>query len=228
MTKQEAYRKIRPLLEKVNEGLYWDFKKTIHENQIPDIIKDILAFSNSDYDGEAYIIVGVSEPKAQLQENKIPLSTEDRRRLNTDANYIYLPGKWNVHGLSAEDIEKMKQFSAKLTEKLSSHMLISHPQCEYIPVQINASRWLYVIVIKHTSGVFISKEDILCPYGDHKPVVKQGVLYVRIADTTTGARTDVASATEHIRVWKKYIHWLENHPVLDKCGRDDRGAKCRN
>ena len=115
MTEQEAYRRIRPLLEKVNEGLYWDFKKTIHENQIPDIIKDILAFSNSKYDGESYIIVGVSEPKAQLQENKIRLSTDDRRRLNTDANYIYLAGKWNVHGLSAEDIEKMKQFSAQLT-----------------------------------------------------------------------------------------------------------------
>lgn len=224
MTEQEVYRKIRPLLEKVNEGLYWDFKKTINENQIPDIIKDILAFSNSEYSGESYIIVGVSEPKTQLQENKIPLSTEDRRRLNTDANYIYLPGKWNVHGLSADDIEKMKQFSAQLTEKLSSHMLISHPQCEYVPVQINASRWLYIIVIKRTPGVFISKEDILHPYGDHKPAVKQGVLYVRIADTTTGASTTVASATEHIRVWKKYINWLENHPIQD----EDGGTRCLN
>lgn len=215
MTEQEVYRKIRPLLENVNEGLYWDFKKTIHENEIPDIIKDILAFSNSAYDGESYIIVGVSEPKTQLQENKIPLSTEDRRRLNTDANYIYLPGKWNVHGLSAEDMERMKQFSAKLTEKLSSYMLISHPQCEYVPIQINASRWLYIIIIKRTPGVFISKEDILRPYGDHKPAVKQGVLYVRIADTTTGASTTVASATEHIRVWKKYIRWLENTSCTD-------------
>ena len=215
MTEQEAYRRIRPLLEKVNEGLYWDFKKTIHENQIPDIIKDILAFSNSKYDGESYIIVGVSEPKAQLQENKIRLSTDDRRRLNTDSNYIYLPGKWNVHGLSAEDIEKMKQFSAQLTEKLSSHMLISHPQCEYIPIQINASRWLYVIVVNHIPGVFISKEDIPYPYDDNKIAVKQGVLYVRIADTTTGARTDVASAAEHIRVWKKYIKWLESTSYAD-------------
>ncbi len=210
MTEQEVYRKIRPLLENVNEGLYWDFKKTIHENKIPDIIKDILAFSNSAYDGESYIIVGVSEPKTQLQENKIPLSTEDRRRLNTDANYIYLPGKWNVHGLSAEDMERMKQFSAKLTEKLSSYMLISHPQCEYVPIQINASRWLYVIVVNHIPGVFISKEDIPYPYDDNKIAVKQGVLYVRIADTTTGASTTVASATEHIRVWKKYIEWLNN------------------
>ena len=209
MTEQEVYRKIRPLLENVNEGLYWDFKKTIHENQIPDIIKDILAFSNSEYDGESYIIVGVSEPNAHLQENKIRLSTDDRRRLNTDANYIYLPGKWNVHGLSAEDIEKMKQFSAQLTEKLSRHMLISHPQCEYIPIQINASRWLYVIVVNHIPGVFISKEDIPYPYDDNKIAVKQGVLYVRIADTT-GASTTVASATEHIRVWKKYIRWLES------------------
>ena len=208
MTEQEVYRKIRPLLENINEGLYWDFKKTLHENQIPDIIKDILAFSNSENDRDSYIIVGVSEPKIKSSENKIPLSTEDRRRLNTDANYIYLQGKWDVHGLSAEDIEKMKQFSAKLTEKLSSYMLISHPQCEYVPVQINSSRWLYVIVIKHTPGVFMSKEDIPYPYDPHKIAVKQGVLYVRIADTTLGARTDTASAAEHIRVWKKYIAWL--------------------
>ena len=174
MTEQEAYRNIRPLLENINEGLYWDFKKTLHENQIPDIIKDILAFSNSENNRDAYIIVGVSEPKVNASENKIPLSTEDRRRLNTDANYIYLPGRWDVHGLSAEDIEKMKQFSAKLTEKLASYMLISHPQCEYVPVQINSSRWLYVIVIKHTPGVFISKEDIPYPYDTHKIAVKQG------------------------------------------------------
>ena len=112
MTEQEVYRKIRPLLENINEGLYWDFKKTLHENQVPDIIKDILAFSNSENDRDSYIIIGVSEPKRKSSENKIALSTEDRRRLNTDANYIYLPGKWDVHGISAEDIEKMKQFRA--------------------------------------------------------------------------------------------------------------------
>ncbi len=210
MTEQEVYRKIRPLLENINEGLYWDFKKALTEEHIPDIIKDILAFSNSDEDRDAYIIVGVSEPKNQLSINKISLSTEDRRRLNTDANYIYLPGRWDVHGLLAEDIEKMKEFSAKLTEKLSRYMLISIPKCEYVPVQINPSRWLYVIIIKHIPGVFISKEDILRPNGDRKPAVKQGVLYIRIADTTMGARTDVASATEHIRVWKKYLTWLES------------------
>ena len=87
MTEQEVYRKIRPLLENINEGLYWDFKKALTEEHIPDIIKDILAFSNSDEDRDAYIIVGVSEPKNQLSINKISLSTEDRRRLNTDANY---------------------------------------------------------------------------------------------------------------------------------------------
>ena len=108
MTEQEVYRKIRPFLENINEALYWDFKKALTEEHIPDIIKDILAFSNSDEDRDAYTIVGLSEPKNQLSINKISLSTEDRRRLNTDANYIYLPGRWDVHGLLAEDIEKMK------------------------------------------------------------------------------------------------------------------------
>ena len=34
-------------------------------------------------------------------------------------------------------------------------------------------------------------------------------MYIRKADTTLGAKTEVASATEHIRIWKKYINWLE-------------------
>ena len=33
---------------------------------------------------------------------------------------------------------------------------------------------------------------------------------MRIADTTLGAKTEVASATEYMRIWKKYIDWLEN------------------
>lgn len=209
MTEQEVYKKIKPLLEGITEGLYWDFKKTLTDD-IPEIIKDILAFSNSDYSEDSYIIVGVSESSTN-KSSKIQLSSEARRRLNTDANYLYLPGKWNVHGLSATDITKMKQFSAKISEQLASSMLISMPQCEYIPVQIGKTRWLYVIIIKNIPGVFISKKDIPHSYNKDKIAVKQGVLYVRMADTTLGARTDVASATEHIRIWKNYIDWLENN-----------------
>ena len=207
MTEQEVYKRIRPLLEGYTEGLYWDFKKTLTE--IPEIIKDILAFSNSDYNGDSYIIVGVSEASSKNESKKIALSSEDRRRLNTDANYIYLPGNWEVHGLSAEDLEKMKQFSARLTEQLESSMLISIPKCEFVPVCINKSRWLYVIVVKKTQGVFISKKDLGASYNGDKIIVKQGVLYSRISDTTLGARTDIAASAEYVRVWKRYIDWLE-------------------
>ena len=65
MTEQEVYSKIKPLLDGLTEGLYWDFKKTLTDTA--DIIKDILAFSNSDYDGDSYIIVGVSESKSQQE-----------------------------------------------------------------------------------------------------------------------------------------------------------------
>lgn len=206
MTEQEAYRKILPLLDGLTEGIYWDFKKTLVDTA--DIIKDILAFSNSDYAGDSYIIVGVSESSSQAELTKIQLSSEDRRRLGTDANYIYMPGKWKPDGLSAEDIAAMKQFSAKLSEQIAGAMLISHPRCEYVPLQIGKSRWLYIIVIKKIPGVFISKKDICHAYGKSNIAVKQGVLYVRKADTTIGARTDVASAAEHIRVWKQYIDWI--------------------
>ena len=208
MTEREVYLKIKPLLEGLTEGVYWDFKKTLTDD-VAEIIKDILAFSNSDYDGDSYIIVGVSETTSNNELTKISLTSEDRKRLNTDANYIYLPAKWNVHGLNATDLERMKQFSASISDQLSSSMLISHPNCEFVPVQINKSRWLYVIIIKKVPGVFISKKDLSHSYDRTKIAVKQGVIYVRMADTTLGAKTEAASATEHIRIWKKYIDWLE-------------------
>ncbi len=213
MIEQEVYKAIKPLLEGYTEGLYWDFKKTLTD--VSEITKDILAFSNSNYEGDSYIIVGVSESKSKDELTRISLSSEDRKRLNTDANYLYLPGKWNVHGLNADDIEKMKQFSAKLTEQLKSCMLISVPKCEFVPVCIKAKTlWLYVIVVKKTQGVFVSKKDLFAMYDNNKVVVKQGVLYVRVADTTWEAKTEVASATEHIRIWKKYIDWLESQNDL--------------
>ena len=211
MTEQEVYSKIKPLLDGLTEGLYWDFKKTLTDTA--DIIKDILAFSNSDYDGDSYIIVGVSESKSQQELTKIRLSTDGRQRLGTDANFIYMPGKWNLHGLSADELTKMKEFSATLSDQLSKYMLISYPRCEYFPLQISKSRWLYIITIKKVPGVFISNRDIGHVYDNSKIAVKQGVLYVRKADTTIGADSVVASATEHIRVWKKYIDWLAKTEV---------------
>lgn len=206
MTEQEAYQRIQPLLESSTEGVFWDFKQTLDDCH--GIIKDILAFSNSSYDGDSYIIIGVSEVSGQnaAKKYRIPLSTNDRRRLNTDANYIYYPGRWDIHGLREKDIVKMRKFSAQISEIISNSMLISLPRCEFVPVRIKKSRWLYVIVVEKVPGVFISNKDISDTRG--KTVVKQGVMYIRIADTTLGAKTEVASATEHIRIWKKYIEWL--------------------
>lgn len=217
MNEREVYLKIKPMLEGMTEGIYWDFKKTLTDD-VSEIMKDILAFSNSDYNGDSYIIVGVSETDSKDELTKIALTSDDRKRLNTDANYIYVPSKWNVHGLCEADLNKMKQFSASLSEKLSTNMLISHPRCEYVPIQINKSRWLYVIVIKKIPGVFISKKDIFHSYDETKVAVKQGVIYVRIADTTIGAKTEVASAAEHIRIWKKYIDWLESNTETPELG----------
>ena len=217
MNEREVYLKIKPMLEGMTEGIYWDFKKTLTDD-VSEIMKDILAFSNSDYNGDSYIIVGVSETDSKDEITKIALTSDDRKRLNTDANYIYVPSKWNVHGLCEADLNKMKQFSASLSEKLSTNMLISHPRCEYVPIQINKSRWLYVIVIKKIPGVFISKKDIFHSYDETKVAVKQGVIYVRIADTTIGAKTEVASAAEHIRIWKKYIDWLESNTETPELG----------
>ncbi len=210
MTEQEVYKKIKPYLEGYTEGLNWDFKKTLHDTG--GIIRDILAFSNSNSGEDSYIIVGVSETSSRNK--KIELDTEDRIRLGTDAKFIYMPEKWDIHGLTAKDIEQMKQFSATITEKLSSFMLISHPKCEFVPVSIGKSRWLYVIVIKNIDGVFIAKKDIPNAYNENKVDVKQGVLYIRVADTTLGSKTEAATATDNIRVWKRYIEYLGQSSAL--------------
>ncbi len=212
MTEKELYNQIRPLLENYVEGEYWDFKKKLNEKA--EIIKDILAFSNSDYEGDSFIIVGVSESTARREENKIPLTKEDRQRLNTDAKYIYLPAKWDVHGLDNNELEKAKQFSATLIEQLESSMLLSIPKCEFMPIELNKTRWLYVIIVKKAPGVYATKKDLVSSYDSNKCIVKQGVLYVRKADTTLGARNDIATAMEYIRIWKKYIDWLESKKYI--------------
>lgn len=205
---QEIYKKILPLIEGHTEGIYWDFKRTVCDTS--EIIKDVLAFSNSVYPGDSYIIVGVGEA-SNRRRHKIPLYTKDRQRLGTDANYIYLPQKWDVQGLSAKEIEKMKEVSQMLTQKIRNAMLISQPMLEYIPIQIKKTRWLYIIIIKKTPGVFISKKDLKADSG--KVVVKQGVLYVRSADTTAGSdESNITSAAEHIRVWIDYINYLSGKP----------------
>ncbi|WP_293719160.1 RNA-binding domain-containing protein [uncultured Phascolarctobacterium sp.] len=205
---QRIYKKILPLIEGHTEGIYWDFKRTLCDTS--EIIKDVLAFSNSAYPGDSYIIVGVGE-SSNRRRHKISLCTKDRQRLGTDANYIYLPQKWDLHGLSAKDIEKMQVFSQTLTQKVRNAMLISQPTLEYIPIQIKRTRWIYVIVVKKVHGVFISKKDLKNNNG--KTVVKQGVLYVRSADTTAGSdESNVTSADEHIRVWMDYINYLSINP----------------
>lgn len=88
MNEREVYLKIKPMLEGMTEGIYWDFKKTLTDD-VSEIMKDILAFSNSDYNGDSYIIVGVSETDSKDEITKIALTSDDRKRLNTDANYIY-------------------------------------------------------------------------------------------------------------------------------------------
>ena len=83
---QEIYKKILPLIEGYTEGIYWDFKRTLSDTA--EIIKDVLAFANSAYSGDSYIIVGVGEA-SNRRRHRIALCTKDRQRLGTDANCIY-------------------------------------------------------------------------------------------------------------------------------------------
>lgn len=215
MTEQEVYKIIKPMIEGYTEGLFWDFKKTLSNSA--EIIKDILAFSNSNYNGDSYIIVGVSESESQRNSRRLKLSSTDRKRLDTTDNFLYFPGKWELHGLNATDIGKMKVFSKELSEQIEASMLISQPQCEYVPLQIKKKHWLYVIVVKRVPGVFISKKDLYRKNNNSNPVVKQGVLYVRIADITIGNDLNKPTpAIEHVRVWKRYIDWLSDQNAISQ------------
>ena len=195
------------MIEGYTEGINWDFKERIDDSA--GIIKDIMAFSNSRYEGDSYIIVGVKETGLDGENNvKVELDYDDRVRLNTTENYLYLPNKWEVRGLGERDLNKLQQISGQIKQQVNSCMLISVPECEFVPLQINKTRWLYIIIIKKKPGVYIAKHDLSDKNG--KDVVKQGVIYIRDADTTFGADTNVASATECINVWKRYIDWLES------------------
>lgn len=68
MTEREAFRIVQPLLEGYTEGIYWDFKKGLTDEHIPTIIKDILAFSNSDYNGDSYITLEWEKVKMKPSE----------------------------------------------------------------------------------------------------------------------------------------------------------------
>lgn len=206
MTDHELMTKILNFINTESEGINWDFKKTISDEA--EIIKDILAFSNSDCKDDGYIIIGVSEPSQQSGDKKITLSQEDRLRLDTSDNYLYIPGKWDMHGLTADNISKMKQYSSKISEIVSKSMLISQPKCEFRILKLTEKLWIYVIIVKKVPGVFLSKKDLTSIYDSGRIVVKQSVLYVRIADVTIGADCNVASATEYIRVWKNYFDWI--------------------
>ena len=196
---QEVYKIIQPLLEGYTEGVYWDFKREFSDRA--SITKDILAFSNSEYQGDSYIIIGIEESS---KFKKISLTKSDRLRLKTDASYIYL-SNINIVGLPAKEIEELNKTSTDLYQYIASKMLISIPEFEFVPIQIKPKIWLGVLIIKNKIGVFISKEDLKTKDGA-KIEVKQGVIYIRKGDRTL---TQDATADEYIRIWKKYIDALE-------------------
>jgi len=53
-------RVVELLLEKGHEGEYWDFKQEWHEN-IADLLKDIICFTNTPHDQNCFLIFGVDD-----------------------------------------------------------------------------------------------------------------------------------------------------------------------
>lgn len=53
-------KKIKNLIDSGREGLGWDFKQQFHDNNAS-LVHDIICLANSEYDGDRYIIFGVSD-----------------------------------------------------------------------------------------------------------------------------------------------------------------------
>jgi len=62
MTTDLLYTKIQKLIASKREGSYWDFKELPHVNNAS-LLHDIICLSNVIYDGDRYLIIGVSDPK---------------------------------------------------------------------------------------------------------------------------------------------------------------------
>ncbi len=55
------YNEILNLIQSKREGTYWDFKANPHENNAS-LLHDILSLANCNYNGDRFLIIGVSDP----------------------------------------------------------------------------------------------------------------------------------------------------------------------
>ncbi|MGN8226733.1 RNA-binding domain-containing protein [Gracilimonas sp. BCB1] len=67
------------LIQSLNEGVFWDFKKEPHENNVK-LLHDIICLSNSYHKGNRYLIIGVSDPAEGCEIIGLDENTPNRKK----------------------------------------------------------------------------------------------------------------------------------------------------
>lgn len=91
---QQFEKEILKLINKKQEGGYWDFKLKWHNNKA-DLLHDILCMANNLENRDAYIIFGVKDEDFKIE----GVDDEDENRKNTNDIVIFLRDKHFVGGI---------------------------------------------------------------------------------------------------------------------------------
>jgi len=97
---------ISKLIQSCREGSYWDFKEYPHENNAS-LLHDILALANSQYNGDRYLIIGVSDTK---EGSKITGLNDQQENRKTQSAII--------------DILRSKKFAGDIRPEIELHTIV--------------------------------------------------------------------------------------------------------
>lgn len=86
---QQFKEEILKLINKKQEGGYWDFKLKWHDNEV-DLLHDILCMANNLENRDAYIIFGVKDKDFSIK----GVDTNDKNRKNTNDIVLFLRFKF--------------------------------------------------------------------------------------------------------------------------------------
>lgn len=196
---------ITSLINKKQEGGYWDFKLEWHDNKA-DLLHDIICLANNMENRDAYLIFGVEDKTCQI----IGINEDNsRNRLNTVRVVNFLRDKKFVGG-----IRPMARVETIDIEGKDLDILIIE-NSRYTPFRLSQD-------FKYKSKKSNDK--------DKERTVKANNVYTRIQDTNTPIN-ETADPDKEEKLWRKRFHidepaynramyYLENPEDWEKAERD--------
>lgn len=196
---------ITSLINKKQEGGYWDFKQQWHDSKA-DLLHDIICLANNMENRDAYLIFGVEDKTCQI----IGINEDNNRnRLNTVRVVNFLRDKKFVG-----DIRPMARVETIDIEGKKLDILIIE-NSRYTPFRLSQD-------FKDKSEKSNDK--------DKERTVKANNVYTRIQDTNTPIN-ETADPDKEEKLWRKRFHidepaynramyYLENPEDWEKAERD--------